>query len=150
MPWCTSTLRTYLLETKELFISITFFWQLMILPSLGSFTLSEYLIHTSSSTWLQYCIYNKICNTFTSTCTVEQWIPLNRDRFLQPKKSRLTENPLYPKWFVYSYLVNPYSIYIPINRKSPITESRLTEIHCIRKEALHRRTMTKSHWLNGP
>ncbi len=24
-----------------------------------------------------------------------QWIPVNRDRFLQPKKSQLTENPLY-------------------------------------------------------
>ncbi len=34
--------------------------------------------------------------------TVLQWIPLNRDRFLQPKKSRLTENPLYPKMFIYT------------------------------------------------
>ncbi len=66
----------------------------------------------------------------TEKSLVVQWIPLNRDRFLQPKKSRLTENPLYPKLFMYCYLVNGYSIYIPINRKSPLSKSRLTEIHC--------------------
>ncbi len=60
-----------------------------------------------------------------------QWIPLNRDRFLQPKKSRLTKNPLCPKLFIYCYLVNGFLIEIPINRKSPLTESRLTGIHCI-------------------
>ncbi len=39
-----------------------------------------------------------------------QWIPLNRDQFLQTKKSRLTEIPLYPKTqhFIYCYLVNGY------------------------------------------
>ncbi len=39
-----------------------------------------------------------------------QWIPLNRDRFLQLKKSQLTENPLYPKLFMYCYVVNGFPI----------------------------------------
>ncbi len=72
--------------------------------------------------------YQKKCN-FTIT-KMMQWIPVNRDQFLQPKKSRLTENPLYPKLFMYCYLVNGFLKYIPINRKSPLSESRLTEIHC--------------------
>ncbi len=63
-----------------------------------------------------------------------QWIPLNRDRFLQLKRSRLTENPLYPKSCFYCYLVNGFLIQIPINRKSPLTESRLTGIYCILTE----------------
>ncbi len=45
-----------------------------------------------------------------STCThpcLIQWIPVIWDRFLQPKKSRLTKNPLYPKLFMYyHYVVN--------------------------------------------
>ncbi len=32
---------------------------------------------------------------------------------------------------MYCYLVNIFLIYIPINRKSPFSGSRLTEIHCI-------------------
>ncbi len=43
-----------------------------------------------------------------------QWIPFNRDRLLQPKKSRLTENPLYPKLFMYCYLVNGFSIFMQL------------------------------------
>ncbi len=39
-----------------------------------------------------------------------QWNPLNRDRFLQLKKSLLTENPLFPKLFIYCYLVNGFPI----------------------------------------
>ncbi len=60
-----------------------------------------------------------------------QWIPLNRDRFLQPKISQLTENPNYPKYLMYCYVVNGFPISIPINRKSPLSESRLTKIYCI-------------------
>ncbi len=39
-----------------------------------------------------------------------QWIPVNRDWFLQPKKSQLTENHLYPELFIYRYLVNGFPI----------------------------------------
>ncbi len=60
-----------------------------------------------------------------------QWISVNRYQFLQPKKSLLTENPLYPNLFMHCYVVNGFPIKIPIDRKSPLSESRLTEIHCI-------------------
>ncbi len=71
------------------------------------------LISTSFATKKSILIYAaslRLIQNGTLVYIILQWIPPNQDQFLQLKKSRLSENPLYPKLFIYCYVVNSFPI----------------------------------------